>query len=125
MARKKRQVSRFIYWSPRILAVLFILFLVMFSLDVFESCDNLSLCLIGLLMHNIPSIILTIILVASWRYEIVGGIAFLFGALLYFLLVLNHGILTALLWSSSISLPAVIIGILFLINWRKRQKRNS
>mgnify|MGYP002070012838 CR=1 FL=1 len=34
---KKRKVSRFLYWTPRILSILFILFLAMFSLDIFGN----------------------------------------------------------------------------------------
>jgi len=55
----------------------------MFSLDVFSPGLSASQILIGLLMHNIPVFVLMIILIISWKYEIIGGIAFLLAGLLY------------------------------------------
>lgn len=47
---KKEKV---LYWSPRILAILAILFIMMFSLDCFEGKWNLGEQLTCLFMHNI------------------------------------------------------------------------
>jgi len=77
------KTSRLLYWTPRVLSILFICFLTMFSLDVFEPGRSAGEIAIGLLMHNIPSIILTILLVISWKKEIVGALGY-FGAGLFY-----------------------------------------
>src|SRR3989344_367230 len=121
------KVSKFVFWTPRILAILFILFLTMFSLDVFEGNYGFWGTVLGLFMHNIPAIILLIVLIISWKREIVGGIAFVLGGILYITLLLINSLKTGfewyyLLWAVQISGIAFFIGILFLIGWRKKKK---
>jgi len=121
------KVSRFIYWTPRILSIIMILFLAMFSLDVFDSCNSLLTCLLALFMHNLPVIILIIVLIISWKREIVGAVSFILAGLLYIFLLLiqiskGQGGWFMLLWSIQISLPAFIIGFLFYLGWRKKKK---
>jgi len=117
------KADRLIYWTPRILSILFIMFLAMFSLDVISPGLSLRQILIGLLMHNIPVFVMLIILIVSWKYEIVGGIAFLLAGLLYVFLTIRGEApwYLVLSWSLTIAGPAFLIGILFLIGWiRKR-----
>lgn len=119
--------NKFIYWTPRILSILFIFFLALMSLDVFEGENNLSNILLGLFIHNIPAIILLVILIISWRKEIVGGIAFILSGVLYSILILKNIISTGfewyyLSWILQISGIAFLIGILFLICWFKKKK---
>lgn len=116
------------YWIPRILSILFICFLMLFSLDVFEPGLTSKEIALGLLMHNIPSVILIVLLIVAWRYEIVGAISFFGAGILYITMVslsaFNHGLEwhLALLWSINIALPAIIIGVLFLVSWKIRLK---
>ena len=52
----------------------------MFSLDIFGNGYNLWETLLGLFMHNIPTFILLVILIISWKREWLGAIVFaLFG----------------------------------------------
>jgi hypothetical protein len=120
-----KKVNGFIFWTPRILSILFILFLALFSLDVISSEYSIGEILLGLLMHNIPSLVLLIVLLISWKYEIVGGIVFLLAGLLYVANTMNSEIPwhTALIWSMTIAGPAFLIGGLFLANWS--EKRSS
>jgi len=113
-------VNKFIYLTPRILGIIFVLFLMMFSLDVFESGLTAWQIAIGLLMHNIPALFLLFILIISWKREIVGGIVFILAGLLYILiLAMNPKFEWYMLsWSVTIAGPAFLTGILFLINWR-------
>lgn len=92
--------SKILYWTPRVLSILFICFLTMFSFDVFESGRSAGEIALAFLMHNIPSIILIILLVIAWKKEIVGAVAYLGAGLLYVGLVIYnvtiracHGIL--------------------------------
>jgi len=117
-------MKKWIYWLPRILSILFILFLSLFSLDVFGNNYTFWETVLGLLMHNIPSIILTILLIIAWRYELVGAIGFILGGLIYIgSLLMNAQFEWYMLsWSLIISGPAFVIGILWILNW-KRKKR--
>lgn len=120
-------MNKWIYWLPRILSILFLLFLAIFSFDVFDSCNGFLDCALGLLMHNLPVIILAVLLWISWRREIVGAYAFFIGGLLYIVFILMKVIKTGfewyyLAWFASISVPAFVIGILWFLNWRIRKR---
>ncbi|MBU1953576.1 hypothetical protein KKH03_01225, partial [Patescibacteria group bacterium] len=86
----------------------------LFSLDVFE--ENLSFweIALGLFIHNIPALILLIIVIISWKHELVGTIGFILAGIFYILLifigkVLMNGFdwLIALNWSGMIAGPAI------------------
>ncbi|MBU3906974.1 MAG: hypothetical protein KKA64_01855 [Nanoarchaeota archaeon] len=121
------KVHKFIFWTPRILAIVFILFLAMFSLDIFEGNYGFWGTILGLFMHNIPVMILLIVLIISWKHEIVGGISFILAGFLYIVMILRNAISTGfewyyLSWAVQISGIAFFIGILFLIGWFKKNK---
>jgi len=122
------KVNKFIFWTPRILAILFIIFLAIFSLDVFGNDYTFWETVTGLFMHNIPSLILLIVLIISWKHEIVGGIGFILAGILYIVFVLINVIKTGfewyyLLWAVQISGIAFFIGILLFIGWKQRRKK--
>lgn len=124
---KAKKVGKFLYWTPRILSILFILFLALFSLDVFDGNYGLWGTILGLFIHNIPSLILAIIVWISWKHEIVGGIGFILAGFLYIAntMIRMSGNLPwylAVSWSLIIAGPAFLIGVLFLINWLKKKK---
>jgi len=123
MKKKVGEVGRFVYWLPRILAIIFILFLVLMSLDIFEVNYGFFGTIFGLFMHNIPALCLLIVLVISWKYEIVGGICFILAGLLYVILIMrNRFEWYMLLWIIQISGIAFLVGVLFLMNWFKKRK---
>jgi hypothetical protein len=68
---------KILYWFPRILAILAILFMLLFSLDSFGGENPLGKQILGFLIHNIPVFILIIVLVFAWKYEITGGALFI------------------------------------------------
>jgi hypothetical protein len=121
---KDKKVGKFVYWFPRIMSILFILFLALFSLDVFEMGLGFWGTLLGLLIHNIPSLVLLIILIVSWKYEIVGGIGYILAGLVYIVLVIfSRGFEWFMfVWVLQISGIAFLIGILFLVGWYKKKK---
>ncbi len=118
----KGNINKFIYRTPRIFGIIFVLFLMLFSLDVFEPGLSISQIAIGLFVHNIPALILLLSLIISWRYEIVGGVTFILAGLVYILLLAMNPEFEwyMLSWSVTIAGPAFLIGILFIINWRKK-----
>ena len=122
----EKKINKFIYWTPRILSIIFLLFLAMFSLDVFDMKLGFWGTVLGLFMHNIPALVLLVVLLISWKREIVGGIVFILAGILYIIVLLitkNPPEWYMLFWSLLISGPAFLIGILFIINWLK--KRNN
>jgi len=120
----ENKVSKFVFWAPRILSIIFIVFLALMSLDVFGTGLSFKEILIGLFMHNIPVFILLVVLWVSWKYEIVGGVAFILAGLLYiFFAFRNAGDWRmALAWSVQIAGFAFLIGGFFLANWVKKRK---
>lgn len=118
----EKKVNKFVYWAPRILAILFILFLAMFSLDIFDGNYGLWGTIVGLFMHNIPALILLAVLIISWKYEIVGGIVFILAGLAYIIMIMMNQTFEwyMLSWALTIAGPAFLVGILFLINWFKK-----
>ena len=120
----ENKVSKFVYWTPRILSIIFIVFLALMSLDIFGMGLSFREILVGLFMHNIPALILLAVLIISWKYEIVGGVAFILAGLLYifftFRNVDNWGM--ALAWSVQIAGAAFVIGGFFIANWIKKRK---
>jgi hypothetical protein len=121
-----KKVSKPIYWTPRILSILFVLFLALFSLDTFDSCSSVLSCFVGLLIHNIPVFILIIILVIAWKHEIVGAIAFILAGLAYIILIITSQKFQwfMLSWSLIIAGPAFLVGTLFYIGWKRKHSRH-
>lgn len=120
------KVNKFLYWTPRILAFVYILFLAIFSLDIFEGNYGFWGTILRLFMHNIPTLILLSVLLISWKYEIAGGIAFILAGILYVTWLLITAIINGfewyyLAWAIQISGIAFFIGILFLIGWFKKK----
>ncbi|MDD4347171.1 MAG: hypothetical protein PHZ11_09905 [Desulfitobacteriaceae bacterium] len=123
--------GKFTYWAPRILSILFILFLAMFSLDVIEPGRSAGDIIIGLIMHNIPVFILIGLLLIAWKHELVGAVTFITAGLLYTGMTVLNAIQSefpwylSLSWSLTIAGPAFLVGILFLLSWKRkrRQKR--
>jgi Na+/proline symporter len=111
-----------ILWTPRVLAILFILFLSLFALDVFGAGYGVGELLIALFMHLIPSLALVVVLILAWRWEWVGALAFLGFAAWY--LLTAHG----QHWSAYALVAGIpaLVGLLFLTAWIvKRQASNS
>jgi len=124
----EKKINKFVYWTPRILSIIFILFLAIFSLDVFDMKLGFWGTVLGLFMHNIPVFILLAVLLISWKHEIVGGVVFILAGALYIVMILMNVLRNSfewymLSWILTIAGPAFLIGILFIINWLK--KRNN
>jgi len=127
MNGRVKGVSKFVYWTPRILSIVFLAFLALFSLDVFGNGYTFWQTMLALLMHNIPVFILAIVLAISWKYEIVGGIAFILGGLLYIAQMVYNTTTGSfefymISYSMIIAGPAFFIGILFFMNWYKKKR---
>lgn len=116
-----------LYWAPRILGLSAISFISMFALDSFEAGQPLPTQLLHFAQHLTPSFILLALLALAWKWEKIGGIAFIaigiiFSPLVY---ILNHGrnhfsLAQSLLVVLVITVPFIITGALFLLSHTKR-----
>lgn len=102
-----------IKWISRSLAILFILIISIFALDVFGEGYTWWEMLFALFMHLIPSFLLIVATIVAWRRPALGGVWFVFwGLVSVFFFNTHRDIITFLL----ISFPAFLIGGLFLWN---------
>jgi hypothetical protein len=119
-----RSVKRLLFWTPRILCMLFAAFTSMFALDVFGEGYSFWNTILALLMHLVPVFFLILILVLSWRWAWVGGIVFPSLGVLYIVMAWHR-----FPWSvyAIIAGPLFLLGILFWINWiyRAELKANA
>lgn len=107
--------AKILYWVPRILTILAILFMMMFSLDMIGENIPLGKKLPGLLIHNLPAFILAGILIIAWKKELIGGIlfiaAFIAASIFFRSFAGNPGSLVVII-------PFLITGILFILHIR-------
>lgn len=104
-------MKKILHWVPRILAILFIMFISVFALDVFKEPQ----WFFALLIHLIPSFILIALTAIAWKHEQIGGN--LFAAVGFFSIFFFHG------QSIIISLPIIVIGLTFIgSDYLSRQK---
>ena len=75
--------KRILFWAPRILAILYILFISLFALDVFGEDYGFLVTIWALFMHLIPSFIMLTGLLIAWKRPFAGGILFLLLAVLF------------------------------------------
>lgn len=98
-----------LYWAPRVLAIAIILFLGLFALDVFDGKSSVSEMIGGFLIHLLPNFILATLLVIAWKNEILGGMLFIFAALLMWLFFDNPFAINLVLFG-----PIFLTGVFFL-----------
>jgi hypothetical protein len=110
------------FWAPRILTILFALFLSVFALDVFEGKKAFLETLAALALHLIPTFLVVVLLVLAWRWELIGVVAFAGLAIAY----------VGLLWGrfswvayAVISGSLLLMSVLFLLSWRQRVRARA
>ena len=108
-----KPIRQLIYWTPRIIGILFVALFTMVSFDVFVEGIGFWDAILALLTHLIPAAIMAAVLAISWRWEWTGGVLYILCSVLY-VLAFRGAALALYLW---ISLPLFIAGVLFLGNW--------
>jgi len=118
------------HWLPRILCIMAILFISLFALDAFSHGESTWDQILGFLMHLIPSFVLIGILLIAWKWEKIGGIIFILLGLGLSPFIfkhnyaMNNSISMSLGVIALITLPFVLVGILFLVSHFKKKKAN-
>ena len=111
-------------WTPRLLLILFALFLIPFSFDIFEEGRSATQIAIAFIVHNIPSMVLGLVVFAAWRREWIGFIACVLVAVAWIAWAWGRFPLPTCFIMSG---PLFLIATLYATNWwlRTRDKRAS
>ena len=116
------------YWVPRIICICAILFLSLFALDSFDSRLTFWHQVGGILIHMIPMLILTALLIFTWKRELTGGIIFtVTGICLVVFYAINGSrnggihFMRMLFWGIMLFSPFILAGILFIIHHFKKK----
>lgn len=102
-----------LHWAPRILALVFTVWIASFALDVFGEHSGFRLAE-ALGMHLLPAAVLLAASLLGWRWSAAGTAAFLLLAAAYVGLV---GFARPWGWYAFVSGPALLVGLLFLADW--------
>jgi len=111
----------FLYWLPRILCILAIVFISLFALDAFQPELTVWQQIQAFLMHLIPSFILLLFLLIAWKWELIGGVIFvLIGLVLSPFVYMHNYNMNGSVWMSigiiaMITFPFILVGILFIL----------
>lgn len=117
-----------IHWLPRITCILAILFISVFALDAFNPEKTIWQQIGDFLMHLVPSFVLIIFLIFAWKREFIGGILFILIGLGFspFVFIhnyrMNHSIWLSLGIIAMITIPFVLVGILFMMSHKIKKK---
>lgn len=109
-------MNKFLKWTPRILTIIFIVFITLLSFDVFTEFKFPEV-LIALFMHLIPSLILVALLIFAWKKPKWGAWPFVIAGLfsIYFFKTYEDFIVFLI-----VSFPAILIGFMFYFSSFKR-----
>jgi hypothetical protein len=118
----KKLTYKIIYWSSRILSFALLIFMFLFSLDVFEIEATLWNQLLGLLMHNIPLLILLLSIIMGWKLEIIPAITFMIASITLVVMSLLNDNITSILFIFPLIIPGIVVSILFFCSWFYKKK---
>ena len=123
--KKDRKTKKgFLFWFPRIITIIFILFISMFALDIFDMNLGFLDTIKGLFMHLLPTIILTSILIIFWKKSIVLGSMWVGFGIWYLFMVMPNIIAQfqfyKLSWIIQFSGVAFVIAGLFFLDSKRK-----
>jgi hypothetical protein len=116
--------ERALFWTPRVLSILFIAFLSLFALDVFDGRQGFWQTMLAFIIHEIPVFVMLAALILAWKWEWIGAALYAAAGVLYsvWVLFMQHHIppFARPIAILTIAGPAFFIAVLFLANWRRR-----
>lgn len=131
MVTEMKKSVRILHWLPRTLCILAILFISIFALDAFEPGLPLWQQLGAFLIHLIPSFVLLAILLVAWKWEFVGGLIFAVIGLVFTPIIfmhnyrMNESVGMSALIVLMITIPFVVVGVLFIMSHYRKKKMAS
>jgi hypothetical protein len=110
------RLSKIIHWAPRAASILIIFFISLFSLDVFDMEASPLELLGGFLIHNIPSIVMLVLLIFAWKRPAVGFVAFMVAGVLFAIFFVRdfYALPNLILFV----FPILLIAFLFYVDWK-------
>ena len=123
--------TKILYWIPRILLIIAILFISLFALDSVSSERTFWQNATALLMNLIPSFVLLAALIIAWKWEYIGGIIFILIAVGFSPFIFTHNYaMNNSVWISlgiilAITFPFFVVGILFIVSHYLHKKMNG
>ncbi len=104
-------------WLPRVIGIIYIMFLLFFTLDAFSGdvFSGNALLLeetMVLIIHLVPSLIILIVLAVSWKLPVIGGILFIALSVVFMYYFGTYEVLSDFF---IISFPLAVIGLLFIV----------
>jgi len=102
-----------IFWTPRILGILFALFLALFAFDVFGEGYGFWGTMVAFLIHLLPTFLVLVAVAVAWRWEWVGTVLFFGLGVGYIVMAWGKFEWVTYL---TISGPLFLVGLLFLVN---------
>ena len=110
------------FWAPRLLTILFALYLSVFALDVFAEAKGFVQTLTDLILHLMPTFLVVVLLAFAWRWDLIGVIAFAGLAIAY--IVVMWGRFPWVTYAA-ISGPLLLMSLLFWFSWRQRVRART
>jgi hypothetical protein len=106
-------MKKIITWTPRVFAVIIIIFVALLAFDGFVPLGNPFNRSLSFIISLLPAIILLLALVLAWFYKLAGGITYIIlGGAMSFFVHANVDELSFLTLSS----PVLAVGVLFLLS---------
>lgn len=99
-------------WIPRVLAMIFIVFLSLFALDAFSGDAPFIKKLGGFFVQLIPSFILVLTWLISWKRPLMGGSIFILLSIAFAFFFRTYRSVPTFLLTT---FPVALVGILFII----------
>ncbi|NPV86352.1 MAG: hypothetical protein HPY45_10140 [Anaerolineae bacterium] len=116
----KKPIERLLFWIPRLLGILEILFISLLALNTFNQGYTFWRALTAFAIRMVPVLILMAVLAIAWRREIIGGLLFIaLGVLLIARIILGRFSLASIFTAA---FPLILLGSLFLAHWVYRIK---
>jgi hypothetical protein len=109
-------------WMPRVICILAIALISLFAFDAFSEGRSFLQNMGSLFLHLLPSFILIVFLVVSWKRELIGGILFLVTGIVVSPFVYNlnfqrtHSVGASLGVILLMTLPIIVVGVLFILS---------
>ncbi|MFA5743112.1 MAG: hypothetical protein WCX77_02980 [Candidatus Paceibacterota bacterium] len=107
-------MKKFIYYLPRVLAILIVAFFAMFILEGFSPEFSWQ----SSLMHSLLAFVALLIAITAWKWPGIGGWIFVIFGAGYLAKVFNSN------WQTGLIVGGIplLAGILFLVEWLGKRK---
>lgn len=112
-------------WIPRIVMILLMAFMALFSIDVFEGEASIWQKLLGLLIHNLPVLVLLLVLLLTWRRPFWAGMLIFIFAVIFTALIAIYKTEFLVVDLLAFVLPMLIITVLFLLSHKNRVDKSK